>query len=155
MCLSTQITGSPCIWVITTTFAVFSEKHYPSPSSQSISKGTIETRMFAFTRVFNRNVARSAVAFSAQNRKMTMITQPVMPGALQWENAVIRIDSVKKMIADLLSPFADGLLFLKRTFQPSLIRMKRKHGFLARLRSRNGLKILARRRAKGRARLSN
>lgn len=49
----------------------------------------------------------------------------------------------------------ESLWFLKRTFQPSLVRMKRKHGFLARLRTRNGKKILNRRREKGRTRLSN
>lgn len=36
------------------------------------------------------------------------------------------------------------------TYQPSMIRRKRRVGFLARLRTRGGRKILARRRAKGR-----
>ncbi|RKP30983.1 hypothetical protein METBISCDRAFT_14967 [Metschnikowia bicuspidata] len=36
------------------------------------------------------------------------------------------------------------------TYQPSTLRRKRTFGFLARLRSRNGRKILARRKAKGR-----
>jgi large subunit ribosomal protein L34 len=42
---------------------------------------------------------------------------------------------------------------IKRTFQPSLIRMKRKHGFLARARTKDGRHILNRRRRKGRKRL--
>lgn len=46
-----------------------------------------------------------------------------------------------------------GILFLKRTFQPSLIRRKRKHGFLARQATKDGRKILANRRAKGRRNL--
>eukprot|EP00558_Chaetoceros_sp_UNC1202_P003082 CAMPEP_0197238234 /NCGR_PEP_ID=MMETSP1429-20130617/4772_1 /TAXON_ID=49237 /ORGANISM="Chaetoceros sp., Strain UNC1202" /LENGTH=86 /DNA_ID=CAMNT_0042697343 /DNA_START=196 /DNA_END=456 /DNA_ORIENTATION=+ len=60
------------------------------------------------------------------------------------------VQSLSSLLPQLWNEFT---VMIKRTFQPSIIRKRRKTGFLQRQKSVGGRRILERRAKKGRARL--
>ncbi len=69
--------------------------------------------------------------------------------------AASSLSSATPVLSGILSDYLTSISiwWIKRTFQPSILRKKRKHGWLNRSKSVGGRKILKRRKAKGRARL--
>lgn len=101
-----------------------------------------------------------AASIAARHATLTLAVAPlplqrVSSAMIAAERAVISNSSglgdvVRRGLTEL---FNAGLWLIKRTFQPSLIRRKRKHGFLARTADKDGIRVLNRRRAKGRRKL--
>jgi len=76
-----------------------------------------------------------------------LLPQNNQVGAITIATNTSIVGSLQSLLRDL------SLWLIKRTFQPSIVRKRRKHGFLRRQESVGGRRVLKRRAAKGRIRL--
>ena len=76
-----------------------------------------------------------------------LLPQNNQVGAITIATNTSIVDNLQSLLRDL------STWLIKRTFQPSIIRKRRKHGFLRRQESVGGRRVLKRRAAKGRIRL--
>jgi large subunit ribosomal protein L34 len=114
--------------------------------------------MIAMPAVFNKLPA-SMAQLSSVFRFDQVINGPTLTGITgQWSRQVVSVAQGGRLSTSLSGgamwdALVSGLWNIKRTVQPSLIKRKRKHGFLARVADKDGRRILDNRRRKGRKNL--
>ena len=129
------------------------------PRLQSI-KQYVYSPLFTASNLID-NVPSSSRAFSLLAPRRPII--PTTPNTFLPSSALPTTSILSAETLDLLPKISShpGLLATqircgpRNTFNPSHFVRKRRHGFLARLRSRTGRKVLMRRKLKGRKQLSH
>ena len=113
-----------------------------------------------------RGIAASACSIYLSAPRGITSSEPYPDGKSSFENILAiattantslisiganAMNSLQSLLGDLLGDLSTWLI--KRTYQPSIIRKRRKHGFMRRKESVGGRRVLKRRLAKGRMRL--
>lgn len=139
---------------------------YTSGEARGMGLLVLDDILADFERVLSNDKRREAAAKKQQAEPQAAASTATNNNVQRCHTAAVdtpEVDTVEvvapsEATATVEDPAAshDGapIQAIKRTFQPSTVRRKRKFGFLARLADKDGRKVLQRRRAKGRARLA-
>jgi large subunit ribosomal protein L34 len=139
-------------------------------STISISVSTSSSSSSSSSSIFS---IPSIITSSLNNGKVNLFSlfehqdeiKTIMPNTTDSVNTLSPMDIIKENVGssmtegsslsevESLESLIGNVLNIKRTFQPSLRRRKSKHGFLHRIRSKDGIHVLNRRRRKGRRNL--
>ena len=104
----------------------------------------------------NQNQNQNRNQFIQQYRSTSLMTMTSQQPQAQAQAQCVPIRIWKAIASSLQQEFLETLSkwLIKRTFQPSIIRKRRKQGFLKRQKSVGGRRMLKRRMLKGRKRLA-
>jgi len=101
--------------------------------------------------IINNSASSSSNIYKASSSSLSLHVNNFQRNISNNINSIINSCHINGL--GLLESLLEGIWNIKRTFQPSLRRMKTKHGFLARVKTNSGKKVLNRRRMKNRRRL--